>query len=313
MLNQLLSKLNIQKPSNSSVNNYNYFAIRGFIRSGTNWVNNIMNLHPEVYSDGEFAFHPLTNGRDKITEKLYWTLLSRPQMNSYFIESFEEMIKKIIIKNAKNKGILNKSWLGDRTPNPIAPLTIKGIPHILVVRDGRDVLVSSTFHTLRTKVQLRINEYPKMIEKFKIFDKNHNYFVDHKEELLDDLEWVRKSAKSWKKRYEVDLQTIEKIKSHTPVYIIKYEDLHENIEGERKKLYEFIGLDPNIANPLNSGKTQTTPGFKKEDPNKFYRKGITGDWKNYFTKEVAEIFDQEAGEMLKAFGYEEDNSWIKNL
>ncbi len=50
------------------------------------------------------------------------------------------------------------------------------------------------------------------------------------------------------------------------------------------------------------------PGLEKKDS--FYRKGIAGDWKNYFSKEAREMFDRYAGEALVRLGYENDNSWV---
>lgn len=44
------------------------------------------------------------------------------------------------------------------------------------------------------------------------------------------------------------------------------------------------------------------PGDK--DRSSFFRKGIYGDWKDYFTARHREIFDEEAGEPLERFGYE---------
>ena len=38
-------------------------------------------------------------------------------------------------------------WVGDRTPRELRPV-YAGAPFIRVLRDGRDVLVSMTFHTM---------------------------------------------------------------------------------------------------------------------------------------------------------------------
>jgi hypothetical protein len=45
------------------------------------------------------------------------------------------------------------------------------------------------------------------------------------------------------------------------------------------------------------------------DHKKHYRKGISGDWRNYFTKEHKNFFKQEAGELLIELGYETDADW----
>ena len=47
----------------------------------------------------------------------------------------------------------------------------------------------------------------------------------------------------------------------------------------------------------------------QEDVTSFYRKGIAGDWKNYFTERDKEIYKEEAGELLIRLGYERDLDW----
>jgi hypothetical protein len=73
-------------------------------------------------------------------------------------------------------------------------------------------------------------------------------------------------------------------------------------------MYRFLGLDPAEARPL-SEKSRTVPGFGREDPSSFYRKGEVGDWKNYATDDFRRWFKDEAGEMLVAMGYEAGSAW----
>lgn len=40
------------------------------------------------------------------------------------------------------------------------------------------------------------------------------------------------------------------------------------------------------------------------------RKGAVGDWKNYFSREAAELFDELAGDTLVRLGYEKDRDWV---
>ena len=53
-------------------------------------------------------------------------------------------------------------------------------------------------------------------------------------------------------------------------------------------------------------------GRNPGDENKlsFLRKGIAGDWKNYFSKEANQVFNKFAGKELIKLGYEIDDSWI---
>ena len=49
------------------------------------------------------------------------------------------------------------------------------------------------------------------------------------------------------------------------------------------------------------------------DTNEGNRKGIVGDWKNYFTRRDGQLFQQIAGDQLCALGYVQDESWIDLL
>lgn len=40
-----------------------------------------------------------------------------------------------------------------------------------------------------------------------------------------------------------------------------------------------------------------------------YRKGISGDWKNYFNQDHINTFKEEYGDLLVKLGYEKDNDW----
>jgi hypothetical protein len=45
------------------------------------------------------------------------------------------------------------------------------------------------------------------------------------------------------------------------------------------------------------------------DPKSFYRHGMPGDWRNYFDKESAALFNELAGEWLVRLGYARTLDW----
>jgi len=48
----------------------------------------------------------------------------------------------------------------------------------------------------------------------------------------------------------------------------------------------------------------------EENNNSFMRKGIVGDWKNYFDGNARKLFHAYAGDALVGLGYEGDASWV---
>ena len=79
---------------------------------------------------------------------------------------------------------------------------------------------------------------------------------------------------------------------------------------------ELVGLDldkeraEEIVNRFSfRNQSGRKPG--QENIRSFLRKGIVGDWKNHFTSEARQVFNQHAGDALKMLGYESDDSWVQ--
>ena len=53
--------------------------------------------------------------------------------------------------------------------------------------------------------------------------------------------------------------------------------------------------------------TGRQPGEEKKTS--FFRKGIVGDWRNYFCQRAKKVFDFYAGAYLIKLGYEENHAW----
>lgn len=63
-------------------------------------------------------------------------------------------------------------------------------------------------------------------------------------------------------------------------------------------------LDANSFERQANGRKpgENAPGHK-------YRKGVAGDWRNYFTPRVADAFRAQYGDLLVQLGYEQDKDW----
>jgi hypothetical protein len=97
---------------------------------------------------------------------------------------------------------------------------------------------------------------------------------------------------------------------------VKYEDLRFDTISELERIvYELSNknIDGNEAlRIVDQFSFEKQSGRKpgQESTSSFMRKGIVGDWKNYFTLEAKKKFDYYAGDALIGLGYEKDHSWV---
>jgi hypothetical protein len=290
------------------------FFVRGHPRSGTNWVGAVLNLHPQVNCFGEFHFEDIRNAID-LQQSHPWQITAREPLKSVMDECFRDMVRKAMLTLEGRKP--GAHWIGDRTPRGLR-VFIEGAPHFLIIRDGRDVLVSWTFHVLRMKSHVLDVIVPAELRaEFDVlhakFHADADHFRKHPEELLSQEGWVRLVVGRWAGWKKSDLASIKRIEAddngaRAKLHVIRYEELHADTEGGRRKMYEFLGLDPDEALPL-SGETKTAPGFEQEDPMSFWRHGKVGDWKRYQTDRFKAWFKEEAGDVLAELGYERSDGW----
>jgi lipopolysaccharide transport system ATP-binding protein len=97
--------------------------------------------------------------------------------------------------------------------------------------------------------------------------------------------------------------------------LIKYEDLLTDDEEilARVLLHRCrLGVDPmKFREVVLANRFEAFAGRKpgQENIHSHERKGIAGDWKNYFTDKITETFKRYYGSLLIATGYERDFNW----
>jgi len=181
----------------------------------------------------------------------------------------------------------------------------------VVIRDGRDVMVSAYYHLLfhndrnpawaveKYRKEVPFDNYESIIANLPSFIE---YMVSTYARGLFRFSWS-----------EFVLSWIDK-----DVPIIRYEDmLHDTVGTLYRAIRGGLGEDADV-NKLRriagqfsfENLAKRKPG--EENPESFLRKGVAGDWKRKFTKKACEVFDYYAGEVLIDLGYEQDRDWIRN-
>lgn len=275
-----------------------FLAIRGFMKSGTNWVCNLLGRHPAVLVRGEFHW-----------QELLQPLLDRERSSAFrtaghfrhSLAAFRDFVRQSMVFERGEAVVL-----GDRTPHTIAPLILPEAWHVSIIRDGRDVLVSRVFHLFNNPGVTRLfQRHADLQESLEEFRADPWFFHQHPERLLANEELVRVSARWWREHLETDRRTVES-EPGLKVLFVRYEDLHADTAGECQRMFRFLDLDPDLAPPLDE---TVSAGFGEERPSEFYRKGAVGDWQNYFTDSARQWFVEAAGEELVRQGYASGDRW----
>ena len=270
------------------------------MKSGTNWLGSLLSTHEQISCVGEFHWQEIMAKFNANSQEL--PLFQDEEYSERARGHMEEMIRKCLADAAEPTATV----IGDRTPHTIVPITLRNVPYISIVRDGRDVLVSRAFHLYNEAgIHRLFQRIPEMAETYKQFQADPWFFQKHPEALLCHETMVKESMKWWTEHIQKDLEAIERY-PNLRIRIVRYEDLHGDTEGERKKLFEFLGVNPKRAAKITG---HLKPGFGKERPTEFLRKGEVGDWKNYFTDETRQWFKEVAGETLIQQGYADSMDW----
>ncbi|GAA4268015.1 sulfotransferase domain-containing protein [Hyunsoonleella aestuarii] len=307
-------------------NNLNCHFIIASPRSGTTWLSKMLNAHPNTlcverrlfgdYADfvkDQNQIHP----RLRVTlDKYVNSLLLHHGLSSQNKTSLTKALINTIIKEERN--ISGKAIVVDKitpylnTSNTVLNQINTYFPKsklIFLVRDGRDVLTSGVFHWFNKQHQdVKLNNFEKQ---------RRALYLENGKEL--ERFFQDKEIKQWANEWLQPLQIIESAKKQHDVKIIHYEALLEKPEIVLAECFKFlkVKLNQEILN-----KCVTSASFKNMSQgrekgqakhNAHIRKGIAGDWKNYFIEQDGKLFHDIAGEMLLKFGYEKNNNWFERL
>lgn len=301
---------------------HRYVFVSGHPRSGTNWVSSLLNLHPGCFCDGEFHFFLIRRGVDAFKSQR-WHLGAQPCQREIAEQNFRDTVRRCLLTRAEQQlgpaGRAVPMVLGDHSPCPFRPiLAADEASYVIVERDGRDVLISYTFHMLNTGQASLLRQGPQefFARQIKSLDGSSDSRRRAAVSLLGHEPWVRHCAHRWARltlrdRVQSDLAA-SRATGHR-VMRIAYERLHAQTDAVRTELYRHVGLDPAAAAPL-SAETNTSPGFAgRDDPTNFLRRGQVGDWRRHFARQTGEWFQAAAGHALKQLGYEADDAWVRSL
>jgi hypothetical protein len=329
------------KPARTLGSNTPVFFVTGLGKSGTSWLMRTLDGHPEILCKGEGRFFAADwrranfdpAGTQALASSLYYALLDSEYLRFWVersvwaregdaathLDNLTRLATEHFLLGQLRK--TNKKIVGDKSPLLNADF-IEEVARVYpearvihIIRDGRDQAVSMLHHVWnRSTDQGGVQTLmPGEFERREIYRQDPKKLLQTGDGMFTE-ERLRGAARSWNAR-------VGKTAKDGPALLgpnyteVRYEDLLGHPDEEVGRLAGFLGADTSekaVHRAVGSASFEKLSRGRErgqEDTSSFYRKGIAGDWKNYFTARDRQIYKEEAGELLIRLGYERDLDW----
>jgi Sulfotransferase family len=274
------------------------FFIGGTPKSGTTWVQLLLNAHPEISCGGEghfmnrllpafsrslTAYNKTIRGKNQsIFGQTDWQPLFQNRHMAYLVAAAASMMLSRPAKAATARIV------GDKTPDNVRhfPMLATLFPRakfIHVVRDGRDCAVSAWFHNLRLNPERTQTAFP-------TFEAFSQHFAQ------SWVSCVRHGARFAARQPARCVQ-------------IRYEDLYDAPLKSLDRLCVFLGASRDVAVleacQIQANFTTLSGGRQRgeEDRGSFFRRGMRGEWRDHFDAASERAFRAKVEPWLTNFGY----------
>lgn len=289
-------------------------------RSGSTWLATALNFHPQMFATEQRLFGRFCevwrNNDGTTSPRITFDSYARAFGMHYFypfmgltfeqfVGEFQSEFAQFLVEFARRR--TGKQVVIDKvTPYPgTATFVVQRIERMFpqakivqLVRDGRDVLTSGTFDWLLKDAE---------------GTPRHDFFVHPRSGMrltrfFDDAV-IERWALNW-------METLDAVPE--PDSLVRFEAMKSDLASQLRTLFRTFGVE-DLQALADECAQQTT--FRKmsgreagvADPLAKARKGIIGDWRNYFTREDGKRFEELAGRGLVALGYERDGRWVEDL
>lgn len=320
------------------------FFVLGVGKSGTTWLQRMLDRHPEILCKGEGWFFgreirperfkvPNAIGQRVQPASLYNALAEDEYLRLWLERTFwtrdddvekqladltREAVRLFLTKKLSTSG---KSIVGDKSPI-LSEATLKEIALIFpeakvvhILRDGRDRAVSWMHHIWNRERPIEEGGQltPEERDKRDRYREDPEGFLTSGESIFTE-DRIRTASRVWASNVGSAHRDGPATLGHNYTEV-RYEDLLERPEEELERIFRFLGVEADkkvVSQSVRAESFEKRSGGRKrgeEDSTSARRKGVAGDWKNAFTERDKAIFKETAGGLLVELGYEKDNSW----
>lgn len=274
----------------------------GFDKSGTTWLMNILDLHPEIVCRGSGQiFNYYVEGMHFLADRGGYGNFVEENLDSRWFEKggrvwFDESLVRanfanLVSASFRRFGNDSTKYYGDKSTVQDVKLIRELFPDskvIAMMRDGRDVAVSFAYHFRRGGKGDKFN--------------NDGTFSE---------DYLIKVARAWTAYSKHIRENLNDAK----LKVIKYVDLLTNTKKEIETVYEFVNVNANpelVSKVMDETKFENLSGGRppgSEDADSYFRKGIAGDWVNHFNDQEKSILRDIISDELIYWGYEDNDRW----
>jgi len=274
------------------------FFIGAHPKSGTTWLQVMLNAHPEVSCSGEGHFldrfaplleHALNTHNQLIARKndsIFKEFKPFPYFDkealAYLLMS---SISLLLLRSNDHRRV---RAIGEKTPDNVLHFATLAVllpraRFVHVVRDGRDCAVSAWFHNLRVNPQ------------------------ETRRRHKDMADFIASMARSWKHYVERGMRFAAANPGRC--LLVRYENVASQPHETMGAVFGFLGVDASfgvLRRCVDEGRFEKMSGGRQpgvEDSASFLRQGTPGNWRRHLTPEANRAFLDTAGDLMTMLGY----------
>ena len=267
------------------------FFVGGLPRSGTTWVQQLLNAHPNVVCLGESHFMndlvptlaagAAAYGKRRAEGRDTWAPTVRGPRSALLAPMMQAAFLALVQENLGGRPVAGLAAIGEKTPDNIMHLPkiwsiFPKARFVNVIRDGRDGAVSA--------------------------------FIRFRSKLAPDMtrrDYMRAYGEGWSTR----IRAARSLARGHAYHEIRYEAMHADPVAEASRLFGFLGADAGqgpVRAALAAASFESLSGGRRqgqEDPSSHYRRGEVGGWAETLSASEIAAFEDAAGAMMDELGY----------